>query len=1389
MAEYVRFASKICNVNFLFNEEDLQFTVSVVSDAPITPENVMATLVQLLRIHGLSLLEQDNNLVIHQSDDVKQLATLVTEDGKQVRAPLITRIFRLKNIKPDSLAAVVRPMLSKEAMLETSPDTRQVILTDFTKNVEKVAVLIENLDSPHTLLEIQSYEAQFNNPEYLIGIASQIMAPIAAGNPFIMVPQGLANSVFIVSTPELNQKTLDILKDLDTPPKKSVLSDRKLKTENIFVYKLQHRSGGDVLKNLDEIASNLHDAGIPDNDLIETIDSAKWIPESNTIMFVGSADALDKLKEFLIAVDSDSYLSGERAAFFVYKPQHRSAQEIQVAMEEMAKSLRNAKGADDALIDTLRSARINPSTQTIVFSGEQGTFAKVKELLATADTPNGRGKGKNQFFVYKIQKAPEAQIETSLRSFAKELDASGAADEGLVQAVDSVKYIRETHSLLFTGSEPALKRLQEIVPTFDTQLQPASSQFFIYKPKHQRGDQLAASLKDVTENLKKNDLSDPSLIRTLESMKWVKSTNSILFTGDAESIKKVEGLIANLDGTLSGRAAERNFFLYAPEFASREQIEAYLNQVADNLSKKGDDDLVETLRGAKWIEQSHSFIFHGPEGTLNRVKELLKNIDTPAHTAAKKSTYFIYKVQNTTGDLIEEDLDNLARNLKSSGVKNDKVLAVIDNIRYVKETNSLLLTGDPDAIEEVKALIAKYDYPREAGPNNSNFYLYKPQHVKASELEKSFKDIASNLRKADLADPSLLATLESFKYVESTNSFIFTGPPDALQKVQALIKEIDVPAQRHAPIQHIGKTTFLLYKLRQASGPQITSSIQAIAQDLKATGVGDPDFLAALGTMKYVKETNSLMFTGTEEALTKVQALVEKFDVSALGPQKVEGLAAGAPNFFMYKPQSLTGPDLEKIIQDFAENLKASGLADPELFHAVNSMRWVEKSQSLLFTGTPKALDQIKELLRNVDIPANLPGAPPAGGPLEPSIQAIDNTSFLVYKLQFHKGDEIQGALRQIAKDLIVSNAPINQNLLNSINSIQWLEVTNSLLCSGDQETLTRLRELIKNLDIPLKQVFIEMLVIETSMTNALTFGLEWGGKYKYRNKFSGSINNLIPQPGGVPDNSMFTNSGLQGITATNTPTPAMIPLNANGFDLGIIGEIIKHNGQSFLSLGSLLNALQTDNETTIVMTPKIITQDGKTSSIFIGQNVPFAGSFVSNITSNTTNTANIEYRDIGFNLTITPVLGNSDIVTLDISLDSSAIAADQTGNVITNGTGQSVSGITTTKATMDTTVHVPDQHFLVLSGMVNNSATKAATGLPCLGGLPLVGAAFSSKTNTDSAANIVIFIRPHIINSLEDMRKVTAEQEEFFHDQAGTPLLEHQFDDSMELIKRLDDE
>lgn len=1310
--EYIRFASKICKINFIYEEADLNFTITVVSDEPITSKNVMATLIQVLRIHGLELLEQDNSLVIHRQPAVKQIATLVTDAAQEGNSPIVTRIFRVKNAKPDSIAAVVRPMLSTSALLETSPETKQLILTDITANVDKVAALIENLDSPHTPIVIKVYDVKHNNPEYLIDIGSQIMNPVVQGNPFILVPQSKANAIFIVSTPELASQAVDVFTSLDTPPKKEHAAVPKLTGDNVFVYKASNRPADEIIQGLATIASNLQQAGNPDPQLISAMETAKYIRETNSIMVVGSKDSIDKVKEFLQALDTIP--SGGKTSFFVYKPVHRSADEVEKAILEMAANLKGTKGGDLSLIETIDSVKINPSTNTLIFSGAEKDFTRIKDMLTTIDVSSGKVAAppvKNNFYIYKIAHSDSLALQASLKNFARTLDKTNAADASLVQTINNMKYIRESNSILFTGPPADLKQIETLVPTFDTGIGqiPASSQFYIYKPVNQTGEQLLNSIKDVTSNLKHDQLSDPAFLHSLESAKWVPTTNSLMFTGDPDSLKKVQTLVASIDQAKSA-----------------------------------------------------------------------------------KPGYFIYKVQHTSGDVIEEDLDAFAKNLKATGVPDAKVLDTISKIRYVKETNSLLLSGEPAAIEEVKALISQYDYSRKpAVSTTSNFFMYKPVHLPAAQIESGLKDVSANLKKAGLADPNLLAAIDTAKYVSATNSLIFTGTPESLQKIQTLIKDIDIPPAVHAPIQHVGKTTFLLYKLKNANGPQVVTSVKSLTSDLKKT-TSDKDLIAALSTMKYVKETNSLLFTGTEESLTKVQGLIDKFDVTSLAaPQKPEGVPL-ATNFFVYKPQSVEGPELEKTLSDFSDNLKSSGLADPELFNAIASTRWNEKTSTLVFTGTPKALEQVKELLAEFDIPAA--GSIPKG-PLEPTIQAIDNVSFLVYKLQFHKGDEIQGALRQIAKDLILTEAPVNKNLLNAINSIQWLEVTNSLLSSGDPETLTRLRELIKNLDVPLKQVFIEVLVIETDLTNALSFGLEWGANYKYRNKFSGTMSNTGPNAGGSgassggysPDTTM---TNLGNLVPPTAPTPQMLPSAGSGaFDLGVIGEVIRHKGQTFLTLASLLQALQTDSETSVIDTPKILTQDGRTSNIFVGRNIPFVGSFVSNSqsASNTIQSTNIEYRDIGLNLTITPVLGNSDIITLDISLARTQTLTDVSQSSLTPG--QTANGIVTSKTTMQTTVHVPDDNFLILSGAVLSSSAKLKSGFPCLGGLPLVGALFSQSNDVISNTNIVIFLRPHIINSLDDLRNLSHAQEEFFRDQTGTPFLERSFDNGMEMIKTVDDE
>ena len=88
----------------------------------------------------------------------------------------------------------------------------------------------------------------------------------------------------------------------------------------------------------------------------------------------------------------------------------------------------------------------------------------------------------------------------------------------------------------------------------------------------------------------------------------------------------------------------------------------------------------------------------------------------------------------------------------------------------------------------------------------------------------------------------------------------------------------------------------------------------------------------------------------------------------------------------------------------------------------------------------------------------------------------------------------------------------------------------------------------------------------------------------------------------------------------------------------------------------------------------------------------------------------------------------------------------------------------------------------------MTNSNSKTKTGIPCLGGLPIIGAAFSEEDNTDSNSNIVIFMRPTIINSLEEMKQLTIDQEEYFHNQAPTTDRRHRFDEAMELIKSPND-
>lgn len=1397
--EYIRFVSKITNLNFVFNDADLQFNVTVVSEDPVTPRNIMAILVQVLRIHNLVVLEQDNNLLITSTRSVSQIATIVSSDQSEEHAtnsPVVTRVFRIKNAKLSTVSGIIKPMLSDSALIETSAETKQLIVTDITPNVDKISTLLESIDIPDTSLEIDSYSAQNANPAELISLANQILAPFAEGNPLIFVPQEATKTIFIVSTPYLIERAQTIFEDLDIPSSEKTPSGIG---QNVFLHKLQYKTGDEFLTALEQVSEQLKSKDAPPK-FIETLEGAKYIKESNSILFVGDDSSLAKAKDIAATLDTlgaDKKALPSPSSFLVYKIQHASQDQMEESLDLMADNLSKAPSPDQALIDTIHSMSILKETDSLVFTGDEASLKKLSGILPTFDVSGeALALSKSNFLVYKILHASEQQLENSLNLMAENLANAPIPDQSLVDAIRSMKYISDTNSLVFTGSTAALAKLSEILPTFDTLPgagQTIPSQFFIYNPRNRNGEELKKSLAEIANNLKTSGLSDPAFLQTVDSVKWIPANNSLIFTGTPESIQRVQEMLSAMDAS-SESLQKGEVYLYKPKYVSSLMLQEALQELAQNLdaNNPSDANLQDALESAKLIEESQSLLFRSDPSTIKRIKELVSDLDTSEGlTGGTAHTFFLYKLQYAPGNFIVDNLTHVADNLQSSKVPNQALIQTIKNVKWIKDNNSILLTGSSASIDQTKKIIEQFDIPGamapQPGANKSSFFIYKTIHQPAQVVQKSLQDFEKDLGASGLIDPDLMLTLNTMRYVDATQSLLFTGTPASLEKTKELLSKIDVVSPSEAQIQQLGEHTFLIYKIQYVPAGQLLDALRGLSSDLSHTGAIDESVADAINSMKYIKETNSILFTGSAGALQKVELMIKKFDISSLAQQPE---IAPPGTFVVYTPKFQPGDELISILVEFEQNLVASGLANPRLFNTINNLKYIAKTCSILISGDQESIAKVEELLRRFDVPNKEAVA-------TTSIESIENTSFLIYKLQYHQGSEILSALKQISADVLKGAAGPNQNLLNAVNSLQWIRITNSLLGTGEPETLSKLKDLIQNLDIPLRQVFIEVLVLETSLTNTQNFGLQWGGKMQYLNRFGAGTGNF-PLTSANSSSATTTPTSIfqSGINAVNPASPnnginpssstAGIPFTT-GFDLGIIGDIIMHKGKSFISLGSLVNALQTDTDSQVIMNPKIITQDNRNSTIFVGNNIPFAGSLVQTQSTINQQTTNLEYRDVGFNLSITPTIGNNNIVTLEINNDISEVIAPLTNTNSNNNT--TITGITTSHTSMNTRVHVPDKHFVVLSGMLQDVKSHYRSQIPCLGGIPVIGLAFSENDRLDTKQNVLIFVRPHIINTYEEYKEITTQQEDLFKEQAGYSILKEEIDDGLGWVKTPENE
>ncbi len=422
---------------------------------------------------------------------------------------------------------------------------------------------------------------------------------------------------------------------------------------------------------------------------------------------------------------------------------------------------------------------------------------------------------------------------------------------------------------------------------------------------------------------------------------------------------------------------------------------------------------------------------------------------------------------------------------------------------------------------------------------------------------------------------------------------------------------------------------------------------------------------------------------------------------------------------------------------------------------AENPIRFIAQpsSNKIFVVSTPYLINKAKQVLEALDT-ADITEVNDLG-PV-----AMENNNLYMYKLKYQNGLEIAEAVREIGMSLQYMGVS-NPEFVNTINSIQWLEVNNSIVVTGSASAVQKVVALLEELDEPPKQVFVEVLIIDTTLTNSLDFGVQWIALGDEQNKLayaSGLLANAPPNPnlqsgGRSIASSVPPKTPIPG-TDLALPVPSQLQGNANtdateAFGFGIIGNILRHNGQSFLTLGALVSALDEEAATKIVLNPRIMVQDNQPASLFVGQNIPYQTT--STVIQQTGSvTQNIQYEDVGVQLDVIPTISPNNIVTLQINQSVADVVTATSANSLTP---------TTNKTLTTTRVHVPDGTFLVMSGNIREQTTDIRSGIPCLGTLPLIGPLFSRNVEQCNRRNLIMFIRPRVITNTQEGLDLTNEE------------------------------
>lgn len=384
-----------------------------------------------------------------------------------------------------------------------------------------------------------------------------------------------------------------------------------------------------------------------------------------------------------------------------------------------------------------------------------------------------------------------------------------------------------------------------------------------------------------------------------------------------------------------------------------------------------------------------------------------------------------------------------------------------------------------------------------------------------------------------------------------------------------------------------------------------------------------------------------------------------------------------------------------------------------------------ERTNRLLVAGTPAVLDRVAALVEQLDV--EVPGDGRAR----------------VYRLKNADAKEVVSALEGMtqggrsgkpgAPPLPGAGVTTGEVRITANESLNALVIVAS---AGDYRTLV---DVIEQLDVPMRQVFIETVIMEVNLERDAKLGVSFHG-------VAGSAENPVvfgSQPEGAPSSlSLKSLASVSGLLA--------------GVQGPVLTQVSKVLGFDVSSFGIVLQAMQLSSDVNVLSTPHILTTDNKEAEITVGQRIPFQSGvnpalLQSLLTSGNASTAStlstyggtVTRERVELKLTVKPHIGDGDDVRLEINQQAEEIAGSNSLGPITSTRGQK------------TAVVAKDDETLVLGGIMQDREIDSVAKTPLLGDLPVLGHLFRNTSKKKTKVNLLVFLTPHIIRDARDFKRL----------------------------------